>query len=112
MRKRLVARSEAKPTTKQHRSPCCDCPFRRDSLPGWLGGSTPEQFVRHAHADLPYPCHTKIGPQCAGMAIYRANICKSPRDPKAFRLPADKVKVFSWPTEFINHHSTATDKTD
>jgi len=41
--------------------PCNDCPWRRKSCAGWLG-----------------PFGIK---QCAGAAVYRANVCKSPRDP-------------------------------
>lgn len=101
---KLIARDQAKRSDKQHREPCSDCPFRRDALAGWLGGNTPEEFVQMAHTDAPYPCHTVIGPHCAGLATYRANICKSPRDPKAFTLPQNKITVFAWPTEFIAHH--------
>jgi hypothetical protein len=49
-------------------------------------------------------CHTVSNQQCAGAAIYRANVCKEPRRQELLRLPADKVKVFAWPTEFWAHH--------
>ncbi len=103
--KKLITIDKARPALQQHKKPCSDCPFRRDALPGWLGGDTPEYYTRLAQSDLLIHCHTKLGPQCAGAAIYRANIGKVPRDRKVLRLLPDKMTVFSWPTEFINHHS-------
>ncbi len=102
--KKLITRAEARPSSKQHRKPCSDCPFRRDSLPGWLGGNTAEEFVQFAQGDEPYSCHAKIGPQCVGLATFRANICKSPRNPQTLTCKADKVSVFAWTDEFLRHH--------
>lgn len=102
---KIITRAEARPSKTQHSQPCGDCPFRRNSVPGWLGGSSPRDFIGLALGDGIYPCHSKIGPQCAGLAIFRANICKAPRDPKALQLKPDKNKVFSWPQEFLHHHS-------
>jgi hypothetical protein len=104
MRRRLVSSDEAVPTDKQHTKPCGDCPWRRDSLPGWLGGVPAETWLRGAHGEERIDCHTLIGPQCAGSAIYRANVCKAPRDPDVLRLPKDKANVFASPTEFLEHH--------
>lgn len=104
MHKQLISIDEAKPSAVQHKAPCSDCPFRRDSLPGWLGGSTSAQYAKLACSDEIILCHTVIGPQCAGAAIYRANICKEVRSKKVLRLPKDKVKVFAWVTEFMEHH--------
>lgn len=57
-------------------------------------------------------CHTKMpadkskhGWDCAGLAIFRRNICKDPRDPKALRLPKDTIRVFASTKEFMEHHS-------
>ncbi len=86
----------------QHTTPCSDCPWRRDSIPGWLGGYTPEEFVRLGHNDQTYNCHVITNQQCAGLAIYRANVVKR-ADPPNLRLPADTVKVFSF-GEFLMHH--------
>lgn len=39
-------------------NPCNDCPFRRISLPGWLGAwEGPEQLSSHVLAGNRYPCH-------------------------------------------------------
>ena len=107
-KRRLMTSNEAKPAKVQHKHPCCDCPFHRDALAGWLGGSTPEQYLAWAHQDTVVDCHTKLGQQCAGMAIYRANVIKSCRPPM-LELPADKSEVFSTPMEFLEHHKQLPD---
>lgn len=93
-----------KPLTK----PCEDCPFRRKSLAGWLGAATPADYCHMAHTDvlIECHCHTKDGKpvQCAGAAIYRANVAKRV-DPPGLRLPKDAKKVFTSPVEFLEHHS-------
>jgi hypothetical protein len=62
-----------------------------------------------AHGEVIYPCHAKIGPQCAGMAIYRANVCKVPRTDFALRLPSDRIAVFASIKEFTDHHKETTE---
>lgn len=67
-----------------------------------------------AHGEVAIACHLTIEvdgewagnvKQCAGAAIYRANVCKSPRDPEIALLPQDKEKVFGF-GEFLEHHQT------
>lgn len=103
--KQLLDSSKARLTKHQHVRPCSDCPWRRDSLPGWLGGNTPEQWRQWAHGETRVDCHVFINQQCAGLAIYRANVCKSVRDASILKLPGDKESVFGTPAEFINHHT-------
>jgi hypothetical protein len=100
---KLISSAEGGKSNKQHTQPCSDCPMRRDALPGWLGGSTPDEYVRLAHSDHPVNCHVITNQQCAGMAIYRANVVKR-CDPPNLVLPKDTVKVFGFPTEFLEHH--------
>jgi hypothetical protein len=102
--RKLISTAEAVPAKAQHKKACSDCPWARTALPGWLGGATAEQWVACAHSDEKIECHTLTGAECAGAAIYRANVAKSLRDPQAFRLPADPVKVFASPAEFKAHH--------
>lgn len=74
-----------------------------------------------AHGEEPIACHTSIPDsdespddvflgwdepgalQCAGAAIYRANVHKSPRDSAIAILPADLETVFGF-GEFREHH--------
>lgn len=52
-------------------------------------------------------CHTKLignkGAQCAGAAIFRANVVKWVSEPN-LRLPKDIKTVFAWDDEFASHH--------
>jgi hypothetical protein len=111
MGKKFISSEEAVQAKCQHTTPCSDCPWRRDSLNGWLGGASPEEWIQAAHSDEVVPCHTLKGAQCAGIAIYRANTAKLPYPPN-LTLPADRKKVFSWRTEFLEHHSKIPERTE
>lgn len=106
----LTTDDEAVPTNVQIEKPCHDCPWRRNALQGWLGGNTAEQWLEIAHGEARIPCHALKGPQCAGAAIFRANMCKLPRDPSVLRLPADREAVFAHNGEFLDHHEREGDE--
>lgn len=101
----------------QHSKPCRECPFRRKSMPGYVGMDTPDGFLATTMADHRMPCHLKVdyesetwesdqhaAPECAGAATFFANLCKRSRDPNRMRIPADCVNVFARPEEFLAHH--------
>ena len=90
--------------TRQHASPCSDCPWARFALPGWLGMLSPAEWVQVAHSDDRVECHTVSNMQCAGIAMYRANVAKAPRDPRVLRLPPDRATCFATPAEFLEYH--------
>lgn len=73
-------------------------------MAGWLGSLSIEDWIAAAHGEAQVDCHTLIGAQCAGIAIYRANVYKRVRDPLAMHLPADRVAVFESPVAFATHH--------
>lgn len=100
MRKGITSSDDAIDGKRQHTQPCHDCPMRRNSLPGWLGDSTAEQYRTLCHSDHVVPCHAIRGTHCAGVAIYRTNVVKS----AMFRLPADRETVFATPMEFVEWH--------
>jgi len=109
---------------KARKTPCDDCPFRRDSLPGWVGDSTPEDFIQTTMADVPMPCHKTLdyndsdwkrdwdtgaaGLLCAGALTFFANTCKLSRDRNRPRLPKDPVNIFSNSVEFMEYHTGET----
>lgn len=108
-RHRLTLASEAKPILRQHRKSCHDCPWRRECLPGWLGGMSPDEWLAGAHGEARVDCHALImadgsGAQCAGVATYRSNVHKLPHDKTILMLPADRERVFASPAEFKAHH--------
>lgn len=95
--------------------PCPACPFSRAVAPGALGGSPVEVYVGQAHGPFVLPCHAAAGyspatttpdtPQCAGAAIFRANLgLAGLMPPGIHRLPADVEAVFADVGEFIAHH--------
>jgi hypothetical protein len=107
--------------TSQHLTPCDQCPWRKTSAPGWLGSSTPLQFLAQAESEIRMPCHCAISyedpnwknqveqaPRCAGHATYLRNRCKSPRDPglSAFvrQVTANTQEVFTHAVDFVAHH--------
>lgn len=107
---------------KQHKTPCAECPFRRASAAGWLGASSPQEFMDQARNELRMPCHLHIdyeqpdwegqvpdAPRCAGHAIFLRNTCNMPRDRELAdfvkTVERDSEKVFQWPQEFIKHHT-------
>ncbi len=95
--------------------PCNDCPWRKQSLPGWLGPMAAEDWVALAMSDQPVACHMTLDEdfswegafQCAGAADFRANICKLPRDPDVAR-GAPNDAVFSSPAEFVAYHKVGS----
>lgn len=104
-------------------------------MAGFLGDSTPEEFMESTMADYPMPCHktidytdpnwkekweelvvdddlhfhrgTTMEKHCAGGAIFFANISKRSRDRMRPRLPDDKEFVFDHPQQFIDHHRSS-----
>jgi len=116
--KQLISEEEAVEVKRQHKTPCSDCPWSRASIPGWLGGHSVDQWLERAHGDSGVNCHTKKFSeqreeegeicQCAGMAMFRANVCKLPRSPTALRLESNREKVFANDSEFRNHHERRT----
>lgn len=103
---------------------CRQCPFRRKSAPGWLGDTTPEQFLAATiHQDEHMPCHMAINYEkadwvenqlpkaahCAGSLIFMRNQLKRPIDKELCEM-MDKVEpdiknIFQWPHEFLAHHN-------
>jgi hypothetical protein len=107
--RRFISSEQAVATKSQHKKPCADCPFARTAIPGWLGASrngglaTPDEWIDIAHGEIIERCHCTKNQQCAGLAIFRANVCKLPRC--ALLLEANRDLVFASDDEFKKHHS-------
>lgn len=109
MGSKFKSSEEAVTVLKQHDKACADCPFARASLAGWTGRMTSDEWMKAARSDCRIECNTAKGPenehwQCAGASIFRANICKYPRNPDVLVLGSDRRLVFSKEDEFIEHH--------
>lgn len=101
---------------------CDECPWRRDSVPSYLGPLSAGDWIALAHADAPIACHKTIKRtddegvgswddpimrQCAGAAQFRTNVFKSPRDPEvATADDRDTTLVFGRNDEFMAHHTS------
>ena len=93
------------------KTPCNDCPWRRKSLPGWLGPHDASVWLALAHSDQPIACHLTLvedddsdARHCAGADVYRSNVLKRPRVLDHEQLPVDRETVFARPDEFRVHH--------
>jgi hypothetical protein len=93
--------------------PCRECPWRRNSVPGHLGPYSAVKWLDKLHGEGAIECHLTVREsgapwdevkQCRGAAIMRANVCKSPRNPKVIVGPTDTEKVFETNEEFLEHH--------
>jgi hypothetical protein len=109
-----LATREYPPPVKQ---PCNDCPWRRNAKPGWLGPYDADRWLEIAHGEAPIACHKTIPPgggwaqntqQCRGAAIFRANVCKNPRNPSIETGPRTRSRVFSTNAEFKDYHEGST----
>ena len=103
---------------------CSECPFSKNSVPGWLGPyNSPQELHRLVMvADQPFPCHkkqdmtlekgdigTKRYPLCRGSLAYMKKNAKRHKIPeiqeKMDNLTDSDIKsVFSVP-KFIEHHN-------
>ena len=87
--------------------PCSECPFRRDSLQGWLGEGTATLII----GDALFTCHKTQDPnrrQCAGHMLLLKEINQYYRLAKFLGKPLNLTGgdlVFTTPQEFIHHHS-------
>lgn len=103
------------------KKPCSNCPFRKDSLKGWLGKSRAQEiadsdsFVCHKtvnYSDLESERDLNNRKQCAGFMILKkdealavswAKVLSINLDLKGFSL------VFDSKEDFIKHHSNRGD---
>ncbi len=84
-------------------SPCQDCPFRKDSLQGWLG----EERITGILQAESFVCHKKKDMQCAGHMLingdHNAFVRLASRLRIALRLTGVE-QVFESKAACIEHH--------
>lgn len=110
---------------------CKGCPWRKDAVPGALGGWTPLMYMEAVHGPADIACHmskdfdghveTHMDPaaarprSCAGLAAYRAKTGVGTQHPMSetqeavtamSERPDALAEVFDSPNEFILHHET------
>jgi hypothetical protein len=111
--KALKSGAFANPPTRR---PCIECPLRRDSVVGHLGGYTPEQYIDVLNDIGDIACHLSPGfprnpaeqRSCTGVAMYRANLKIAPlaRNSQAAvdHVGENREIVFDDPADFLAHH--------
>lgn len=102
------------------KSTCTQCPFRKDSERGKLGGYTPTMYVDVIIGVADLACHMSKGfdvrnieaqRSCTGLANFRCNIGLIDRLPRGNSLDSalhagpNTKDVFDSLTEFYRHHS-------
>lgn len=110
------------------KKPCTECPFKKKSLPGWLGEASgdPERFLAPMEYHIT-PCHLKVkwdeaeernlivdgkDNPCIGALHFLANSCKLPRGARIpgpykdlMKLSIKNEDVFKWEFDFKKHHA-------
>jgi len=117
-----------------NKTPCNECPFRRKSMAGYIGGHEHVvEILNIIHADGKFPCHKHVNtivtrkmeeenyedkddafdealdeaPFCTGALAYANNTCKEIRDPAGAPFVAEIGKrddVFANNVEMQAHH--------
>lgn len=85
------------------KKPCLDCPFRKDTIKGWLGEERMTEILR---ADS-FVCHKKKDMQCAGHMLINGQDNAFVRLAARLRIPLDltgKEQVFESKAACIAHH--------
>ncbi|OFA09045.1 DUF6283 family protein [Duganella phyllosphaerae] len=84
-------------------SPCRDCPFRKDTLQGWLGEDRAAEILE---ADS-FVCHKKTDMQCAGHMLEKGEQNAFVRLAARLRIELNLTgaeQVFSSKNACIEHH--------
>lgn len=85
------------------KKPCKDCPFRKDTLKGWLGEDATRDILRQSS----FVCHKKRDHQCAGhMLLVEHNAFAQIASRMGYTLAlSGREQVFDSPEDCIAHHS-------
>lgn len=96
-------------------NPCDECPFRKNSIPGWLGAETAESTFHHVTNEGDFACHkTRSKPlslmsRCKGSLLFLKKACKSPKYNEELKVALKKEKGDTsnilLVNEFFNHHN-------
>ncbi|MBE0420152.1 hypothetical protein EI165_08445 [Pseudoalteromonas nigrifaciens] len=86
------------------KKPCGDCPFRKDTLNGWLGAERMTEILDQQS----FVCHKKNHLQCAGHMLMKGESNSFVRLAGRLNIKLDlsgKDLVFDSNDECIDHHS-------
>lgn len=86
------------------KSPCKDCPFRKDVAEGWLG----QERMREILATKSFVCHKNTTLQCAGHMLMKGEENDFVKLAGRLNIPLElrgKELVFETDEECISHHT-------
>lgn len=104
------------------KAPCAECPLRRDSVAGYLGGYSPAMYIDVLHGPASLACHSSKGfntpdiseqRHCTGVAAFRANVGhvaainghETASHLSTLAIGEDRETYFATDAEFVAHHS-------
>lgn len=105
-------------------SGCKECPYKKNSLPGYLGESSwdPESFLTQLDLSTLHPCHFSVNWEeddyrkahvCKGAIQFAKNTAKMLNDPDAEairRTLEPNSEFFGRRQDFIDHHSKPSEQ--
>lgn len=83
--------------------PCKDCPFRKDTLKGWLG----EARIAEILEQDTFVCHKATTRQCAGHMLLKGSDNAFVRVAEAYKIDlglTGRELIFDNEQDCINHH--------
>ena len=99
------------------KEPCRECPFKKSSFKGWLGGLTAQETHDLVLDEANFACHmTRKKPdaqmsRCKGSQLFLIHHCKLPKKNEALRIALQQTKKEGHDIElylgfdFLQHHS-------
>jgi len=99
------------------KEPCKECPFRKSSLKGWLGGLTARETWDYVLSEFDFACHmTRKKPdakmsRCKGSQIFLLHHCKSPKINMPLKKALDQTRKEGHEMDnylgfdFLTHHT-------
>lgn len=92
------------PNLPNCKKPCKNCPFRKDTLKGWLGSDRMESILNQGS----FVCHKNNDLQCAGHMIIKKEENDFFRQARQFGIDLGlkgQDLIFEHEEDCINHHS-------
>jgi hypothetical protein len=93
---------------------CAECPFRKDSTPGYLGGYTPEMYMEVTFSPASIACHKYLNrgleldqqKHCTGLSAFRAQNGHIASVIVPMAVPGKEEFVVNMVTPTLAHEST------
>lgn len=85
------------------KKPCSNCPFKKDTLEGWLGEDRMTEILKAKS----FVCHKNTDLQCAGFMLIKGDESEFVTTAKMFGIDLNlkgKEKVFNSKQDCINYH--------